>query len=107
MTHNVSHMNDSWNVTQHSWNETSIYANDSGQCICKLNLEDWDVNEDNQYDLEKIQLENARLIRTAPDFLRLIQSIQQGVAHGTIQMDNSLQDMMKKIVNKATVDPIE
>lgn len=107
MTNPVSHIKDSWNVVQHSWNQTGIYANESGQQICMLDLERWDVNEDNQYDLEEIQLQNARLIAASPDLLKVMQAIQEGVTNGTIQMNNALQEMVDKVINKATIDPIE
>lgn len=44
-----------------SWQFTTIYDAD-GKIICRLNLEDWDVTEENQDELEKQQAALAALI---------------------------------------------
>lgn len=106
MSNKNSHINDSWNIIQHSWNETGIYAKESGQRICMLNLEDWNVNEDNQYELEEIQCQNAKLIATAPDLLKVMKTIQEGINNGAIKMDINSQEMIKKVITKATIDSI-
>lgn len=50
-----------WTFTANSWQYTTIY-DANGDAICRLDLEDWGVTEDNQDDLEKVQEKVARLI---------------------------------------------
>ena len=50
-----------WTFTANSWQYTTIY-DATGEAICRLDLEDWDVNEENQYDLEQRQEMIATLI---------------------------------------------
>ena len=44
-----------------SWQYTTIYDAD-GKILCRLDLEDWDVTEENQDALEKEQADLAALI---------------------------------------------
>ena len=103
MTNTVSHIEDTWNVVEHNWHETSIYAKDNNQCICKLDTEDWDVNEDNQYELEDIQKKVARLISAAPDMLKALNMLQQGVKSGQITMDEQSQQTLNQVITQATI----
>ena len=50
-----------WTFVANSWQYTTIYDG-SGEAICRLDLEDWGVNEENQYYLEQRQEMVARLI---------------------------------------------
>lgn len=50
-----------WTFTANSWQYTTIYDG-NGDAICRLDLEDWGVTEDNQDDLEKVQAKVATLI---------------------------------------------
>jgi hypothetical protein len=50
-----------WTMVQNSWQYTTIY-DATGEVICRLDLEDWGVNEENQYDLEQRQEMVAQLI---------------------------------------------
>lgn len=50
-----------WTFVQNSWQYTTIYDAD-GHAICRLDLEDWNVTEDNQDTLEKVQTQIARRI---------------------------------------------
>jgi Mg2+ and Co2+ transporter CorA len=98
-------MNDTWKVVEHSWSETGIYSTKNNQRICLLNLEDWDVNEDNQDEFEKVQLQNASLISSAPELLKLVKEIQENCTNGIVQMSNDMEKMMKKVL-KANEDNV-
>lgn len=50
-----------WTLTQNSWQYTTIYDAE-GNPICRLDLEDWSVTEDNQDALEAVQTQIARRI---------------------------------------------
>jgi hypothetical protein len=50
-----------WKMTANSWQYTTIY-DANGDVICRLDLEDWGVNEDNQDALESVQAKVAALI---------------------------------------------
>ena len=50
-----------WTFVGNSWQYTTIY-DATGEAICCLDLEDWGVNEENQYDLEQRQEMVANLI---------------------------------------------
>jgi len=50
-----------WTLTQNSWQYTTIYDAE-GKPICRLDLEDWSVTEDNQDALEAVQTQIARRI---------------------------------------------
>lgn len=43
-----------WSSVANSWQHTTIY-DDNDRQICRLDLEDWGVTEDNQDELEKKQ----------------------------------------------------
>ena len=53
-----------WTITANSWQYTTIYDG-NGDVICRLDLEDWGVTEENQDDLEKVQAKVAALIVSA------------------------------------------
>lgn len=53
-----------WTATANSWQHTTIY-DAGGHAICRLDLEDWGVNEENQDRLEKGQAEVTALILDA------------------------------------------
>lgn len=59
--------NGPWKIVANSWQYTTIYAADDTP-ICTLDLEDWDVTEENQEALELEQARVAHLIAAAPDF---------------------------------------
>lgn len=50
-----------WTFVQNSWQYTTIYDAE-GSTICRLDLEDWNVTEDNQDELEAVQTQIARRI---------------------------------------------
>jgi hypothetical protein len=50
-----------WKFTANSWQYTTIY-DANGDAICRLDLEDWGVTEDNQDALEAVQAKVAALI---------------------------------------------
>jgi hypothetical protein len=50
-----------WTFVQNSWQYTTIYDAE-GNPICRLDLEDWSVTEDNQDALEAVQTQIARRI---------------------------------------------
>ena len=103
MTNKVNHIEDTWSVVEHNWHETSIYAKENNQRICKLDTEDWDVNEDNQYELEDIQKSVARLISAAPDMLKFLNMIQKEVNEGKVTIDENLQQSINQVIKKATI----
>ncbi len=61
----------SWKVVGNSWQYTTIYGAD-GAPICRMDLEDWGVTEDNQEELEEKQATIARLIAAAPVLLEAL-----------------------------------
>lgn len=50
-----------WTLTANSWQYTTIY-DANGNTVCRLDLEDWGITEENQDELEKVQAKIARLI---------------------------------------------
>lgn len=50
-----------WAITANSWQYTTIY-DFNGEVVCRLDLEDWGVTEDNQDALEFLQAKVASLI---------------------------------------------
>lgn len=54
-----------WKAVANSWQVTTVYDAKS-MPVCRLDLEDWGVDEDNQADLERKQTAVARLIASAP-----------------------------------------
>lgn len=54
-----------WSMTANSWQYTTIY-DVHGIPMCRLDLENWGVTEDNQDTLETEQAQIARLIAAAP-----------------------------------------
>jgi len=50
-----------WTLVQNSWQYTTIYDAE-GNIVCRLDLEDWNVTEDNQDELEAVQTQIARRI---------------------------------------------
>lgn len=75
----MKHTPGPWNVTANSWQYTTIYAAD-GTPICRLDLEDWDVTEDNQGDLEKVQASVAAMIVAAPEMLAALKWAESALA---------------------------
>jgi hypothetical protein len=60
-----------WNAVANSWQITTVY--DAKQMpVCRLDLEDWGVDEEIQSELEKRQSEVARLIAAAPELLEAL-----------------------------------
>jgi hypothetical protein len=57
-----------WSATANSWQYTTIYSA-IGTPICRLDLEDRGVTEENQSELEIEQAKAARLIAAAPALL--------------------------------------
>jgi hypothetical protein len=53
-----------WTVTANSWQYTTIYDG-NGDVVCRLDLEDWGVTEENQDELETLQAKVAALIVAA------------------------------------------
>jgi hypothetical protein len=60
-----------WSSVNNSWQYTTIY-DANGVPICRLDLEDWDVNEENQAAREAEQAEVAALIVAAPGLLQVL-----------------------------------
>lgn len=50
-----------WKFVANSWQHTTIY-DAAGDIVCRLDLEDWDVTEENQDALEALQESVARSI---------------------------------------------
>ena len=50
-----------WTFTSNSWQYTTIY-DAKKKVVCRLDLEDWGVTEENQDDLEKLQAKIAGMI---------------------------------------------
>jgi hypothetical protein len=60
-----------WRFVGNSWQHTTVYSQDDAP-VCRLDLEDWDVTEDNQDELEAEQERVARLIVAAPEMRDLL-----------------------------------
>lgn len=71
----TKHTKGPWTYTANSWQYTTIYSPD-GKAICTLDLEDWEVTEENQSELEKKQEEVAALIAAAPELLNCLLHLQ-------------------------------
>lgn len=67
----ISAIKGQWSVIVHSWQDTSVVAND--HTICSLRLSEDEVTEDNQDECEAQQAANAKLIAAAPDLLKALQ----------------------------------
>jgi hypothetical protein len=50
-----------WKFVANSWQHTTVY-DANGDVVCRLDLEDWDVTEENQDALEALQETVARSI---------------------------------------------
>jgi hypothetical protein len=66
--------NGPWSMVANSRQYTTIYDCNDGT-ICRLDLEDWGVTEENQSELEKDQADFARLIVAAPDLAEAVRDI--------------------------------
>ena len=70
-----------WSSTANSWQYTTLYDK-NGTPICRLDLDDWGVTEDNQDTLEKQQTEVAALIvssvNSLPDLVKALEEIAAG-----------------------------
>lgn len=93
-----------WRYVGNSWQYTTIYdAND--RTVCRLDLEDWDVTEDNQDELEKEQERVARIIAAAPELLGALERIvdsdmaQREEDEGNV---SSELEMARSVIAKAT-----
>ncbi len=60
-----------WSAMANSWQYTTIY-DATGAPLCRLDLEDWGVNEDNQSQLEMEQARVAAMLVAAPDMLAVL-----------------------------------
>lgn len=66
-----------WMVCKNSWQHTTIHL-EGDHNICHLDLEDWEVDEDNQDALEVEQAKVAALIAAAPELLTALTTIAEG-----------------------------
>lgn len=63
-----------WYSTANNWQFTTVY--DAYRVpVCQLDLEWWDVTEENQDELEARQAEVAALIAAAPDLLTALRGV--------------------------------
>lgn len=106
MDNKTNLIEDNWEIVQHNWHETSINAKENQKRICKLDTEDWDVDEDNQYELESVQLKVARLIAAAPNMLSFLKQLQTNVNQGNLTLTQETVDNLHEVINKATQDSI-
>lgn len=87
-----------WKVVGHNWQNTTIYDADETP-ICKLDLEDWDVTEDNQDELETYQAKVANLISAAPELLEALEAVLEYLDDRGV--DKWLDEMVTKAIAKA------
>lgn len=65
-----------WTLTQNSWQYTTIYDAERNH-VCRLDLEDWSVTEDNQDELEKVQTQIAeRIVRAVNNHDALVEALK-------------------------------
>jgi hypothetical protein len=64
-----------WEVVEHSWSRTGIYAKHIG--IAALDISG-DADETNQAEWETLMASNARLIAAAPDLLDALETALDG-----------------------------
>ena len=66
----------SWQIVEHSWEDTSI--RDGDVTICRLSIHDLGVKvtEDNQRELDAKVIGMAKLIAAAPNMLAALKSLQ-------------------------------
>lgn len=63
-----------WSAVANSWQHTTVY--DANQVpVCRLDLDDWGVDESNQTELERLQSDVARKLAAAPDLLEALQRL--------------------------------
>lgn len=64
-----------WTLTQNSWQYTTIYDAE-GNHVCRLDLEDWSVTEENQDELEKVQTQIAsRIVKAVNNHDTLVRAL--------------------------------
>lgn len=80
---NVGHTPGPWNIVNHNWSDTSIYAgaSEDEDSICRLSLNEELVTEENQEEHESQQEANARLIAAAPELLYMLQLMVEKYGH--------------------------
>ena len=66
-----------WSVCANSWQYTSVYDENS-HLICRLNLDDWGVTEENQKELEAAQAEIATKLSAVPELLEAVRDMLSG-----------------------------
>lgn len=72
---NTKHTPGPWELFEHSWSESSIYAGEKNEKqICRLSIYN-EATEENQMLLEKEMDANARLIAAAPELLEALQAV--------------------------------
>lgn len=89
-----------WHVVGHNWQNTTIYDVDKTP-ICKMDLEDWDVTEDNQDELEAYQAKIACLIAAAPEMLKALELVAGWKEAGTPAAD-IVFTVVRSAIAKAT-----
>jgi hypothetical protein len=100
-----------WSVVANSWQYTTIYAAD-GTPICRLDLEDWGVTEDNQSALETEQAKCAHLIAAAPDLAKALAEceayfddradVDNGVGNSAMYMLTVVRDALARALGETS-----
>lgn len=100
MADTAKHAIGPWEAVGNSWQYTTIY-DASGSTVCRLDLEDWGVNEDNQEALEKRQTEVSRLISSAPDLLDFANRVSEACSFPENDFQRALRDEARRVIAKA------
>lgn len=81
-------MSGTWEIVEHSWEETGIYAGGELIAVVPINSA---VAEDNQDEFEAQMLERARLIAAAPDMYEALKSTLAWISHWSADIDAGLK----------------
>jgi hypothetical protein len=81
----MNHTPKPWKAVANSWQHTTIY-DANGKTVCTLDLEDWDVTEENQDELENQQAEVAAILSAAPEVLDALKVLKEYVSESLLPM---------------------
>lgn len=68
-----------WTFVANNWQHITVYDADELP-VCRMDLEDWPVNEDNQDAFEQEQAKVAAMIAAAPDLLTAAKALERAEA---------------------------
>lgn len=91
-----------WEVIEHSWSDTSLVSGD--KTIATISIYD-EATEENQEELESEVSANFKLLSKAPEMLKMLCRIKEGVNTTDFAQLKNLHDDLSKLVKEATELP--